>query len=209
MRIIFATQNKGKLAEIRAILGQDGYEVVSMGDLGLKAEAEEDGETFSENAEIKAREIYDKLRAEGRLEDHDIVMADDSGFCIDELDGAPGVHSARFMGHDTSYDIKNAAILEKLRDVPDDRRGAQFICSICAIFPDGHAEFTEGMLKGIVAHEAKGDEGFGYDPIFFLPRYGKTTAELGDQFKNSVSHRSQALHAMNELIRNNALEHRS
>ena len=200
MRIVFATQNQGKIAEIKEIMADTGYEVLPMGALGLKAEAEENGETFSENAEIKAREVYDKLSALGDVEDT-IVMADDSGFCIDHLSGAPGVHSARFMGHDTDYRIKNEAILKKMEGVERPERGAQFVCSICAIFPDGHAEFTEGVLSGEVAMEPKGDEGFGYDPIFYLPRYGKTTAELGDKFKNSVSHRSLALHKMNELIK--------
>ena len=200
MRIVFATQNKGKIAEIREILGQDGYEVIPMNELGIRAEAEETGESFAENAEIKAREVYDKLKAIDEIQDT-IVMADDSGFCIDKLGGAPGVHSARFMGHDTDYRLKNEALLEQLESVPREERGAQFVCSICAIFPDGHAEFTEGVLEGEVAQEARGSEGFGYDPIFFLPRYGKTTAELGDKFKNSVSHRSQALHKMNELIK--------
>ena len=205
MKIVFATQNPGKIREIREILGKDGFEVVSIGDLDIRACAEENGETFSENAEIKAREIYDKLRSQGSVDDI-IVMADDSGFCIDELSGAPGVHSARFMGHDTSYDIKNAAILEKMKDIPEERRGAEFVCSICAILPDGKAVFAEGSLRGRVAHEIRGKEGFGYDPIFYLPQYGKTTAELGNDFKNSVSHRSQALHKMEELIRNMSQE---
>lgn len=201
MRIVFATQNKGKIAEIRDILGSDGYEVLSMGELGLCSEAEETGETFSENAEIKAREIHDRLRDQGEVSDT-IVMADDSGFCIDALSGAPGVYSARFMGHDTPYELKNAALLEQMKDVPEGQRGASFVCAICAVFPDGSAAFTEGRLRGEVAHESKGSEGFGYDPIFYLPEYGKTTAELGNDFKNSVSHRSQALHKMSELIKN-------
>ena len=200
MRIVFATQNRGKISEIRDILGKDGYEVISMGELGISAEAEETGETFAENAEIKAREVYEKLKAAGDMKDT-IVMADDSGFCVEALSGEPGVHSARFMGHDTSYDIKNSAIIERMKEVPEGRRGASFVCVICAIFPDGSSAFTEGLLKGEVAAEPRGSEGFGYDPIFYLPEYGKTTAELGSSFKNSVSHRSQALHKMSELIK--------
>lgn len=198
-RIIFATENQGKMREIRDILGRSGREVISIGELGMKAQAEETGETFSENAEIKAREIHDRIKDDAELSDC-IVMADDSGFCIDHLGGDPGVHSARFMGHDTPYSVKHAEILRLMKDVKEEDRGARFVCVICAVFPDGHAEFTEGELCGRVAMEPSGEGGFGYDPIFYLPQYGKTTAELGTEFKNSVSHRARALEKMEELI---------
>ncbi len=200
MKILLATQNKDKVREVEAILKPDGYEVLALSDLGLTAEAEEDGNTFAENAEIKAREIYEKLKVLGEEKNY-IVIADDSGFCIDKLKGAPGVHSARFMGHDVSYDIKNKEILRLMEGVPDEERGARFECAICAIFPDGESAVAYGKIKGRVAREAAGDEGFGYDPIFFLPEYDRTTAELGNDLKNKVSHRSKALGGISRLIK--------
>lgn len=199
MRIVFATGNAGKLREIREILEGLSAEVCSLAELGLTAEAEENGKTFAENAAIKAREIHEKLKASGKVADS-IVMADDSGLCIDALGGAPGVLSARFMGHDTPYDLKNAALLEQLKDVPEGARGARFVCSICAILPDGSELKTEGEMRGRVAREIAGANGFGYDPIFYLPEYGKTAAELTDAEKNAISHRGKALRLMREAL---------
>lgn len=204
MRIVFATGNAHKLREIREILEGLSAEVCSMEELGLTAEAEETGSTFAENAAIKAKEIYGKLKAAGKTEDV-IVMADDSGLCIDALDGAPGVLSARFMGHDTPYELKNRALLEKLKDVPEGARGARFVCSICAVLPDGSALKAEGEMRGRVAREIAGANGFGYDPIFFLPEYGKTAAELTEAEKNAISHRGKALRLMRETLRSYGL----
>ena len=165
MRIVFATGNAGKMREIRDILADVDAEVLSLKELGLKSEAEEDGETFEENARIKVREIFDILK--GRHEMHNtLIMADDSGLCIDALGGEPGVHSARFMGHDTDYKIKNAAILKQLEDVPDDKRGAAFVCHISAIDEDGRLYDAEDDMPGAISRESRGAEGFGYDPIF-------------------------------------------
>ena len=198
MNIFIASANKHKIEEFKEMLEPLGYEISSLNDLDEDIEIEENGHSFEENALIKARYIAKKFGI--------IAISDDSGLEIDALNKQPGIYSARFLGHDTSYDIKNAAILEKMKDVPEERRGAEFVCSICAILPDGKAVFAEGSLRGRVAHEIRGKEGFGYDPIFYLPQYGKTTAELGNDFKNSVSHRSQALHKMEELIRNMSQE---
>lgn len=200
MRIIFATENEHKMHEIREILADLGAEILSLRDLGIKAEAEENGTTFAQNAEIKAREIFTRLIENQSGGEPAMVMADDSGLCIDALDGAPGVHSARFMGHGTSYRIKNEALLEQLKDVPDAQRGAQFVCDICAILPDGRALHAEGVMEGQIAHEIAGANGFGYDPIFYLPSYGKTSAELSEAEKNSISHRGKALGKMRALL---------
>ena len=199
MRIVFATGNAGKIKEIKDILGDADAEVYSLKDLGLKAEAEETGETFGDNAFIKADEIYNKLSADDDMKDT-IVMADDSGLCIDFLGGEPGVHSARFMGHDTSYSIKNAAILDKLREVPDEKRGAQFVCHICAIDENGRRFDAEDEMPGMIAHESRGSEGFGYDPIFYLPEKKKTSGELSEEEKNEISHRGKVLRNMKSLL---------
>lgn len=210
--IVFATGNEGKLKEIREILGENAPEMVSLRQAGLTAEAEETGTTFSENAEIKAREIHEKLRLEAQEKGMDtvlscgarfsdiVVLADDSGLCIDALYGAPGVKSARFLGHDTSYGVKNRALTEALMEVPAGKRGAQFVCDICAVLPDGTAFHAEGVMTGEVAKKAAGCGGFGYDPIFWLPERGITSAELPPGEKNRISHRGQALHKMMEQL---------
>ncbi len=199
MRIVFATGNAGKMREIRDILASVDADIVSLKDLGLKSEAEEDGETFEANARIKVREIYDILSGRGDMQDT-IIMADDSGLCIDALGGEPGVHSARFMGHDTDYKIKNAAILERLRDVPKEQRGAAFVCHISAIDEDGRLYDAEDEMPGAVAYESRGAEGFGYDPIFYLPQYGKTSGELTEEEKNAISHRGKVLRKMRDML---------
>ncbi len=199
MKIVFATGNAGKIREIKDILNDVDAEVFSLKELGLKSEAEENGESFGDNAFIKANEIYERLSAEGKMKDT-IVMADDSGLCIDYLGGEPGVHSARFMGHDTPYSIKNAVILEKLEGVPDEKRGAQFVCHICAIGEDGVRFDAEDEMPGMIAHESRGAEGFGYDPIFYLPEKKKTSGELSEEEKNEISHRGKVLRSMKKLL---------
>ena len=192
-RIVFATGNQDKMAEIRMILEDLGMQVYSMKDLGIDTEIVEDGISFEENAEIKARAI-------ARFLPHDIVLADDSGLEIDYLDGAPGIYSARFAGEDTSYDIKNRIFLDKLEGVPDEDRAARFVCAIVAVFPNGEVQTVRGTIEGQIAHEIAGENGFGYDPIFYVPEYGCTTAEMDPEEKNKLSHRGNALRAMRAII---------
>ena len=193
MKIIFATKNQGKVREIKQILADMPFEVVSLKDEGIDVDVIEDGTTFEENAVKKAVEIM-KLTGE-------ICMSDDSGLEIDYLDKAPGVYSARFLGEDTPYEIKNKKVLEMLSGVPEAKRTARYISVIATAFPDGRVITTMGTLEGIIGYEAKGENGFGYDPIFFLPEYGKTTAELAPEFKNEISHRGKALEAMKERLK--------
>ena len=204
MRIVFATGNAGKIREIKDILDDTGAEVFSLKDLSLTAEAEENGTDFGTNAFIKADEIYKKLNSLGQMKDT-VVMADDSGLCIDHLGGEPGVHSARFMGHDKDYSIKNAAILAKLDGVPDEERGAQFVCHICAIDENGVRYDAEDEMPGMIAHESRGREGFGYDPIFYLPELGKTSGELSEEEKNAISHRGKVLRSMKRILRDKGI----
>ena len=192
MRIIFATGNQHKMKEIREILGDTGLEIVSMKEAGIEADIVEDGKTFEENAMIKATEI-------AKLCD-DIVLADDSGLEIDYLDKAPGIMSARFMGEDTSYDIKNQALIDKLEGVPKEKRTARFVCAIAAVLPSGKQIVTRGTIEGMIGYEIAGENGFGYDPIFYVEEYGCTTAQLSPEEKNEVSHRGNALMAMKEKL---------
>lgn len=192
-RIVFATGNENKMVEIRMILENLGIPVYSMEELGIDADIAEDGISFEENAEIKARAV-------ARYLPHDIVLADDSGLEIDYLDGAPGIYSARFAGEDTSYDIKNRIFLDKLEGVPDEERTARFVCAIAAVFPNGEVETVRGTIEGQIAHEIAGENGFGYDPIFYVPEYGCTTAEMDPKKKNELSHRGSALRAMRSVI---------
>lgn len=193
MRIIFATGNEGKMREIRMILSDLGLEILSMKEAGVFAEVEENGETFEENAVIKAKAI-------AALCD-DIVLADDSGLEIDALNKEPGVYSARYMGEDTSYHIKNANLIERLTGVPEEERSARFVCAIAAVLPDGRTFTTYGTIEGRIGHEERGENGFGYDPIFMLPEYGKSTAELPPELKNELSHRGKALRLMKEKLK--------
>lgn len=192
-KIIFATSNEGKMKEIRMILADLNREVLSMKEAGIQTEIVEDGKTFEENALIKARTIHKLTGA--------LVLADDSGLEVDYLGGEPGVYSARYMGEDTSYDIKNRSIIERLDQAVGTQRSARFVCAIAAVFPDGDEAVTLGKIEGEIAREPKGDGGFGYDPIFYVPEYGKTTAQLTPEQKNQVSHRAKALKEMKEVIR--------
>lgn len=199
-RIVFATGNAGKMKEIRAILADLGLEVLSMKDVGVSADIEEDGSTYEENALIKSRAVAAGLRKDGQLEGT-VVMADDSGLEIDFLNREPGVYSARYMGEDTSYRIKNANLIERLEGVEDERRGARFVCAIAAVLPDGHELTSRGVIEGRIGYEEKGENGFGYDPIFYVPEFGRTTAELTEAEKNRVSHRGHALRLMKEQLK--------
>lgn len=191
-KIVFATGNQGKMREIKAIMADMDVEVVSMKEAGIYIDIEEDGATFEENALIKARAIAKETDA--------IVLADDSGLEIDFLDKAPGVLSARYMGEDTPYEVKNAHILDLLKDVQGSERSARFVCSIAAVFPDGREFTTYATIEGEIGHKIAGENGFGYDPIFFVPEFGKTTAELSAEEKNEISHRGKALSMMKEIL---------
>ena len=191
-RIIFATGNENKMKEIREILGALPLEILSMKEAGVSADIVEDGKTFEENALIKARAIC-KLAGE-------MVLADDSGLEIDYLNKEPGIYSARYMGEDTSYHIKNKSLIDRLEGVPDEKRTARFVCAIAAVFPDGKELVVRGTVEGIIGYEEKGENGFGYDPIFYLPERGCTTAELPPEEKNSISHRGNALRLMKDLL---------
>lgn len=204
MRIVFATGNAGKMREIRDILADIDAEVYSLKDMDLRSVADETGETFAANALIKVREIYDILKPSGDMKDT-IIMADDSGLCIDAMGGAPGVHSARWMGHDTDYKIKNQAILDEMKDVPEEKRGAGFVCHISAIDEEGRVYDAEGEMRGRIAYESRGREGFGYDPIFYLPEMGMTSGELSEEEKNKISHRGKVLRMMKEILKGEGL----
>lgn len=191
-RMIFATGNENKMKEIREILGALPLEILSMKEAGVSADIVEDGKTFEENALIKARAIC-KLAGE-------MVLADDSGLEIDYLNKEPGIYSARYMGEDTSYHIKNKSLIDRLEGVPEEKRTARFVCAIAAVFPDGKELVVRGTVEGIIGYEEKGENGFGYDPIFYLPERECTTAELPPEEKNSISHRGNALRLMKELL---------
>ena len=193
MKLIFATGNENKMKEIRMILSDMGMEILSMKEAGIEADIVEDGKSFEENALIKARAVA--AHTDG------IVLADDSGLEIDYLNGEPGIYSARYLGEDTSYHIKNANLIERLSGVPDEKRTARFVCAIAAVLPDGKNFTTRGVIEGRIGYEEKGENGFGYDPIFYLPEYQMTSAELAPELKNELSHRGKALRAMREELK--------
>ncbi len=193
VKIIFATGNAGKMREIREILADTGAEIESMREAGIAAEAEENGTTFEENALIKAKSVA--VSAKGA-----VVMADDSGLEIDYLGGEPGIYSARYLGEDTSYEIKNQVILDRLAGIPKEQRSARFVCAIAAVLPDGQTLLTRGTIEGYIGDKPAGKNGFGYDPIFYVEEYGCSTAELDAEQKNAVSHRGKALRAMREKL---------
>lgn len=189
MRLIIASSNKGKLREYSQLLSPLGYEVVSAKEAGFDVEVEETGTTFAENSALKARAIHE-LSGE-------CVLADDSGLCVDALDGAPGIYSARFGGFSTDAE-RTALLLEKLKDVPDEKRGAHFMCTICFIYSDGRELAVEGRVYGTIAHTPSGSNGFGYDPVFLYD--GVSFADVDSDVKNSVSHRANALKALLEQL---------
>lgn len=192
-RIIFATGNEGKMKEIRAILGDMGMEVLSMKEAGIETDIVEDGKTFEENAVIKARAIAEFT--------DDIVLADDSGLEIDYLNKEPGVYSARYMGEDTSYEVKNANLLKRLEGVEKAERTARFVCAVAAVLPDKEVVVTRQTMEGYIGGEPSGENGFGYDPIFYVEEYGCSTAQLSMEQKNELSHRGKALRAIKEELK--------
>lgn len=191
-KLIFATGNENKMKEIRMILGDLDYEILSMKEAGIEVDIVEDGKTFEENAVIKATAICEIAGC--------VVLADDSGLEVDYMDKQPGIMSARWMGEDTSYRIKNQKIIDNLAGVPDEKRTARFVCAIAAAFPDGRVVTKRGTIEGRIGYEERGENGFGYDPIFFVPEYGKTTAELSPEEKNKISHRGKALELIKQEI---------
>ena len=191
-KIIFATGNEGKMKEVRMILEDLGLPVLSLKDAGITADVEENGTTFEENAQIKAKAIMEMTSA--------LVLADDSGLEVDALDKEPGIYSARYMGHDTSYHIKNQNIIDRLEGKVGEERSARFVCAIAAAFPDGRVLITRGTMEGQIGYEEKGENGFGYDPIFYLPEYQCYSAELSLEEKNKLSHRGKALRLMKERL---------
>lgn len=195
-KIIFATGNKNKMREIRDILSDLGMEILSMKEAGIDKEINEDGKTFEENALIKARAVAEDTDA--------VVLADDSGIEIDYLNKEPGIYSARYLGEDTSYEIKNQALLDRLSGVKKEDRTARFVCAIAAVLPDKREFVVRETIEGYIGEKPAGTNGFGYDPIFYVDEYGCSTAELSEEKKNEVSHRGKALRAMREVLKKEA-----
>lgn len=192
-RIIFATGNEGKMKEIRMLLKDLDCQVISMKEAGIDTDIIEDGDTFEANAIIKAKAIMEMTG--------EIVLADDSGLEVEAMDKGPGVYSARFMGEDTSYDIKNNYILDRLKGLKGSDRSARFVCVIACAFPDGRILTTRGEFEGLIGDAISGENGFGYDPIFWVPEYGCTSADLSPEVKNEVSHRGKALREMKDKLK--------
>ncbi len=202
-KIIFATGNADKMREIRMIMADLGLEIQSMKEAGIAVDIVEDGKTFEENAMIKARAIAQELR---KRDEWAIVLADDSGLEIDYLNKEPGIYSARYMGEDTSYTVKNANLIQRLAGVPDEKRTARFVCVIAAVFPDDRECSARATIEGRIGYEERGANGFGYDPIFYLPDYGMYSAELAPEEKNRISHRGKALEEMKKVLKQAAEE---
>ena len=198
-KIIFATGNAHKMIEIRMILEDLGMEILSQKEAGITADVVEDGKTFEENALIKATKIAEAAANMPKYKNA-VVLADDSGLEFDYLNKEPGIYSARYMGEDTSYDIKNQNLIDRLDGVPDEKRTARFVCAIAAAFPDGSSEVVRGTMEGIIGYEIAGENGFGYDPIFYLPEYGCTSAQLAPEKKNELSHRGEGLRKMRKIL---------
>ncbi len=192
-KIVFATGNQDKLKEIRMILADLDVEIVSMKEEGVSIDIEENGTTFEENAVIKAKAVAECTNA--------IVLADDSGLEIDYLNKEPGIYSARYMGEDTSYEIKNQNLLDRLSGVPKEERTARFVCAIAAVLPDKEVIVKRETIEGYIGYEPAGENGFGYDPIFYVDEYNCSTAQLPAEKKNELSHRGKALRAMKDALR--------
>jgi len=193
MRLIVASNNNHKVQEIKDILKPLGIEVVSLKEAGINIEVVEDGKTFEENAYKKAKVIYDLTK--------EAVLADDSGLEVYALNNAPGVYSARFAGEECNYKKNNEKLLKLLEDVPDDKRGARFVCTMILITKEGKIIKSIGTIEGVISRELKGTNGFGYDPLFIVPELNKTFAELSEEEKNKISHRARALENLKELLR--------
>lgn len=202
-KIIFATGNAGKMREIRMIMADLGLEIQSMKEAGVDVDIEENGRTFEENAVIKASAIAQALHKDGVQA---VVLADDSGLEVDYLNREPGIYSARYMGEDTPYSVKNASLIRRLEGVPDEKRTARFVCVIAAVFPDGRQFTARAAIEGRIGYEERGQNGFGYDPIFYLPEYGMYSAELAPEEKNRISHRGKALEEMKKVLKQAAGE---
>lgn len=194
MKIIFATNNQDKYAEIKEIMQDFSIEILSMKEAGIDMDIEEIGSTFMENAIIKAKAVYETAP------DDSLVIADDSGLEIDYLNKEPGIYSARYLGTETSYRVKNRNLLDRLSGVEADQRSARFVCAIAAIMPDGELITAERTMEGQIAYDESGENGFGYDPIFYLPEYKMTSAALSPEVKNLISHRGKALKEMKEKL---------
>lgn len=199
-KIIFATSNENKMREIRMILADLPYEIVSLKEAGIQADIDENGSTFEENAVIKAKAICGMTGM--------ITLADDSGLEIDYINKEPGVYSARYMGEETSYHVKNQALIDRLKDARGEQRSARFVCVIAAAFPDGRMITTRGTIEGRIGYEEKGNNGFGYDPILYVPEYNMTTGEMEPEFKNKISHRGKALEQMKKELLNENISHK-
>ena len=184
MKVILASKNQHKLTELSAILSGLGFEIALESEYGLDIDVDETGTTFEENSLLKAEAV---MKASGLP-----VLADDSGLMVDSLDGAPGVYSARY-GHKASDKERTAYLLENMKDVPEGKRGAKFVCVITCLFPDGRKIVARGECPGVIARAPHGENGFGYDPVFYLPELGMTYAELPSEQKNAISHRARAL----------------
>ena len=191
-KLIFATTNEGKMKEIRMILADLGMEILSLKDMNINVDIEENGKTFEENAIIKAKAICE-LTGE-------MVLADDSGLEVDYMDKAPGVYSARYLGEDTPYSVKNQTIIDNLKDAKGEERSARFVCAIAAAFPDGRVLTTEATIEGYIGYEERGTNGFGYDPLLYVPEYDMTTGQMDSAMKNKISHRGKALELMKEKL---------
>ena len=198
-QIIFATGNKDKMREIREIMGDMDVEILSMKEAGISVDVDENGQSFEENALIKARAVATAARSCENAADI-IVLADDSGLEIDYLNKEPGIYSARYLGEDTSYTIKNQALLDRLAGVPKEARTARFVCAVAAVLPDGRELVTRQTMEGYIGYEPAGENGFGYDPIFYLDEYGCSSAVITPEQKNAISHRGKALRAMRQLL---------
>ncbi len=191
-KLIFATSNEGKMKEIRMILADLPVQVLSLKEAGIQADIVEDGTTFEENAIIKARTICQMT--------NEIVLADDSGLEVDFINKEPGIYSARYMGENTPYTVKNQSIIERLKNAEGDERSARFVCVIAAAFPDGQVLTTRGTIEGRIGYEERGENGFGYDPILYVPEYDMTTAQMSAELKNQISHRGKALELMKKEL---------
>ena len=214
-KIIFATGNKDKMREIREIMADCDVEIYSMKEAGINIDIVEDGDTFEANSTIKAKAISDYISGKGMSEEQKddswkavsekykgaIVLADDSGLEIDYLNKEPGVYSARYMGEDTSYDIKNQNLIDRLKGVEKDKRTARFVCAIAAVLPDGEVLVSRETMEGYIGWKIAGENGFGYDPIFYLDEFGCSSAELSREQKNAISHRGKALAGIKKLLR--------
>lgn len=192
-KIIFATGNEGKMREVRMILEDLGVEILSMKEAGIEADVEENGKTFEENAAIKARVVMELCG--------ETVLADDSGLEVDALNKEPGIYSARYMGYDTSYHVKNQSLIDRLEGMTGEERSARFVCVIAAALPDGRVITTRGTMEGQIGYEERGTNGFGYDPVFYLPEHGCYSGELPLEVKNELSHRGKALRQMKEQLK--------